>query len=76
MPLNATPENTHQNKFQSVCIVQKKPPTFVGGFFAKRLRRYLSKAKTLCGAWFACANMAVAACAMICERANSVVSLA
>ena len=47
----------------------------------RKLRRvspspYLSKASTVCEDWLACANIAVAACAMICERARDVVSTA
>jgi hypothetical protein len=34
---------------------------------------YRSKDITICGAWLAWANMAVAACEMICVRASSVV---
>ena len=37
---------------------------------------YLSKASTLCCAWLAWASMAVAACAMICDLARLVDSLA
>ena len=37
---------------------------------------YFSKDRTLWADWLACANMAVAACEMICERARLVVSVA
>ena len=37
---------------------------------------YFNKAKTDCDDWFACANIAVAACEMICDLARLVVSVA
>jgi hypothetical protein len=37
---------------------------------------YFKSANTVCEAWLACANIAVAAWVMICERAKLVVSVA
>ncbi len=40
------------------------------------LEAYLSKANTDCADWLACANIAVAACVIICALAKLVLSLA
>ena len=63
---------------------RKKPPFQVAFGFAAKLasggkrlaKAYFSKASTLCCDWLAWANMAVAACEMICALAKLVDSLA
>ena len=55
---------------------QKKPPRFDLDGLGGAAYAYLSRAKTDCADWLACASMAVAACWMICDLAKLVVSLA
>ena len=56
------------------------PVAFEGAWLLSQanleLEAYLSKANTDCADWLACANIAVAACVIICALAKLVLSLA